>query len=171
MKRILILAFLLATPLWAVEPDEILDDPALEARARVISKGLRCPVCQNESIDESHAALARDLRLLVRERLKAGDRDQEVIAFIVARYGEFVLLRPTATGGNWLLWVAGPAMLLLAMALAVGFVRARGVVAGPVALSEAEEARLQEILQDEAWRDPSGLYGAKSQKKESGDDL
>lgn len=82
----------------------MLDDPALEARAREISQGLRCLVCRNESIDESHAPLARDLRLLVRERLVAGDTNAETVDFIVARYGEYVLLRPQATGANWLLW-------------------------------------------------------------------
>ncbi|RMD49780.1 MAG: cytochrome c-type biogenesis protein CcmH, partial [Alphaproteobacteria bacterium] len=97
---------------WAVEPDEMLADPALEARARAISKQLRCLVCRNESIDESNAKLARDLRLLVRERLKAGDSDEEVIAYIVDRYGEFVLLKPRARGVNLLLWLAGPLMLL-----------------------------------------------------------
>lgn len=85
----------------------MLDDPALEARAREISQGLRCLVCRNESIDESHAPLARDLRLLVRERLVAGDTNAETVDFIVARYGEYVLLRPQATGANWLLWGQG----------------------------------------------------------------
>lgn len=109
----------LAFSLWigcayAVEPDEILSDPALEARARVISKDLRCLVCQNESIDESNASLARDLRLLVRERLVMGESNEEVLDFVVTRYGEFALLRPQTKGSNVILWVAGPVMLLLA---------------------------------------------------------
>ena len=94
MKRLLMLLIFCASPLWAVQPDEILDDPALEARARALSQGLRCLVCRNESIDESNASLARDLRLLVRERLVAGDSDEEAVNFIVDRYGEYVLLNP-----------------------------------------------------------------------------
>jgi cytochrome c-type biogenesis protein CcmH len=96
----------------AVQPDEVLPDPALEARARAISEGLRCLVCQNQSIDDSEAPLAKDLRLLVRERLKAGDSDQEIVDFIVARYGEFVLYKPRIEATTWLLWF-GPALLLL----------------------------------------------------------
>lgn len=139
-----------ATPAWAVLPDEVLDDPALEARARELSKGLRCLVCQNESIDESNASLARDLRLLVRERLVAGDTDEEVIDFIVARYGEFVLLNPTTRGANWLLWAAGPAMLLLALGIGVFYVRARAKAPAETesGLTDAEQARLREILKD-----------------------
>ncbi|MFN6978963.1 MAG: cytochrome c-type biogenesis protein CcmH, partial [Gemmobacter sp.] len=101
---------LLAAPAHAVQPDEVLADPALEARARAISTNLRCLVCRNESIDESNAPLARDLRLLVRERLLMGETDAEVLAYIVrgdetfAGYGEYVLLRPTATGSNLILW-------------------------------------------------------------------
>jgi len=113
MKTFLFSVLLLfASPAFAVQPDEVLDDPVLELRARELSKGLRCLVCQNESIDESHAELARDLRLLVRARLVAGDTDEEAIDFIVDRYGEYVLLRPTVTGANWLLWAAGPLMLI-----------------------------------------------------------
>ena len=102
MKRIYIIlcAVLVATGAFAVQPDEILADPALETRAREISKDLRCLVCQNESIDDSNASLARDLRLIVRERLVAGDSDQEVKDFIVDRYGEFALLRPKTSGAN-----------------------------------------------------------------------
>src|SRR5215469_11170081 len=105
---------LLATgPVSAVEPDEILSDPSLEARARALSHNLRCMVCQNQSIDDSNAPLARDLRLLVRERLKAGDDDNQVIDFLVARYGEFVLLRPRLAWHTAILWGA-PAFLLVA---------------------------------------------------------
>ncbi|XDB00222.1 cytochrome c-type biogenesis protein [Sulfitobacter sp. LCG007] len=144
------LCLLLAFPVQAVQPDEILDDPALEARARDISKGLRCLVCRNESIDESNASLARDLRILVRERLVAGDSDSEAVDFIVSRYGEYVLLTPTVTGANWLLWGAGPLMLVLAGGIALIYVRRR-TAAPPLqeaALSGAEEARLREILKD-----------------------
>ncbi|WP_299876141.1 cytochrome c-type biogenesis protein [uncultured Sulfitobacter sp.] len=139
---------LLATPLAAVQPDEILDDPVLEERARELSKGLRCLVCRNESIDESDASLARDLRLLVRERLVAGDTDDEAVEFIVARYGEFVLLNPTVSGANWLLWGAGPLMLLLAggggLVYLRGRARAKPVTEAP--LSAEEQARLDDIL-------------------------
>jgi cytochrome c-type biogenesis protein CcmH len=153
--RTLAAATVLALGLWsgagpaaAVQPDEILPDPALEARAREISAGLRCLVCRNESIDESNADLARDLRLLVRERLLAGDSDAEVVAFVVDRYGEYVLLRPTARGANLLLWIAGPAMLAAALAAATLYVRRRRAAPEPEAapLSEAEKARLEEIL-------------------------
>ena len=135
MKRLLLILALIATPVWAVQPDEILADPVLEDRARELSKELRCLVCQIESIDESNASLARDLRILVRERRVAGDSDEEVIAFIVARYGEFVLLRPTLTGGNWLLGAAGPIMLSLAAGIAVVFIRGRAQASAPEGLS------------------------------------
>ncbi|MDW4548911.1 cytochrome c-type biogenesis protein [Defluviimonas sp. D31] len=148
MRRFLLLLALLATPVYAVQPDEILDDPALEARARDLSQGLRCLVCRNENIDESNAGLARDLRLLVRERLAAGDSDDEVIAYLVDRYGEYVLLKPTASGENLILWIAGPAMLLVALGTAVVYLRRRKPVAEAAAdpLSEAEQKRLKEIL-------------------------
>src|SRR5580698_1998776 len=98
---------------WAVQPDEMLPDPVLEARARALSKELRCMVCQNESIDDSEAPLAHDLRVLVRERLKAGDTDQQVLDFLVARYGEFVLLRPPLSWHTVVLWGLPPAALLI----------------------------------------------------------
>ncbi|MFK7835093.1 MAG: cytochrome c-type biogenesis protein CcmH [Sulfitobacter sp.] len=148
MKRLALILMLLATPLLAVQPDEILDDPVLEERARELSKGLRCLVCQNESIDESEATLARDLRLLVRERLVAGDSDREALDFIVARYGEFVLLNPPVKGANWLLWGAGPLMLLLAGGVGLSYLRARARASAPqeVPLSVEEQARLDDIL-------------------------
>ncbi|MGJ8545179.1 MAG: cytochrome c-type biogenesis protein [Sulfitobacter sp.] len=145
------LAVMLALPVFAVEPDEVLSDPALEARAREISKGLRCLVCQNESIDESNASLARDLRILLRERLVAGDSDTQAVAYIVDRYGEFVLLNPSLKGANWLLWLAGPGMLILAGGVAFAYTRRRslaGAEAEAPSLSPEEEARLQEILKD-----------------------
>lgn len=140
----------LATPALAVEPDEILEDPALEARARGLSKGLRCLVCRNESIDESNADLARDLRLLVRERLLAGDTDDQALDFIVARYGEFVLLNPRTGGSNWLLWAAGPAMLLVAGGVSAAFLRRRARRAddAPAPLSAQERTRLKEMLDE-----------------------
>ncbi|MGI1661277.1 cytochrome c-type biogenesis protein [Palleronia sp. KMU-117] len=149
MKRLALCLMLLAAPALAVQPDEILNDPALEARARDISSGLRCLVCRNESIDESNADLARDLRLLVRERLVAGDSDVEVVDFVVDRYGEYVLLRPTATGSNLILWVAGPAMLVAGMGIAAVYLRRRERAATNAAdLTEAERTRLAEILKD-----------------------
>jgi cytochrome c-type biogenesis protein CcmH len=138
---------LLATSAGAVQPDEVLDDPALETRARELSEGLRCLVCRNESIDESSAPLARDLRLLVRERLVAGDSDAEVIDYVVERYGEFVLLNPPATGSTLLLWGAPLALLLLGGGIAVAHVT-RQRAAPPEALSEAEKARLRDLLEE-----------------------
>ena len=144
MRRLLFAILLsVASAAAAVEPDEVLDDPALEARARDISQGLRCTVCQNESIDESVAPVARDLRLLVRERLLAGDSDAEVMDFVVARYGEYVLLRPTTRGTNLLLWLLGPAALLLAI---VGVFSGRRQPEEDKPLSAEEEAALAEIL-------------------------
>lgn len=148
MRRLVLLFCLLAAPVFAVEPDEILDDPVLEARARALSKGLRCLVCRNESIDESNADLARELRLLVRERLVEGDSDAQAMAYIVDRYGEFVLLKPTATGANLVLWVAGPTMLVIALGIGALYVRRQSRPQQPAALSEAETARLNEILKD-----------------------
>ncbi len=144
------LTSLSAGPALAVQPDEILSDPALEARARELSKGLRCLVCRNENIDESNADLARDLRVLVRERLVAGDSDEEVIAFLVDRYGEYVLLSPTTSGANLLLWIAGPAMLVAGAGIAGLYLRRRGAAAAarPDALSEAERSRLAELMKD-----------------------
>ncbi len=149
MKRLLLIVLLLASPVWAVEPDEVLDDPVLEERARDISAGLRCLVCRNESIDESHAELARDLRLLVRERLVAGDEDTEVVSYIVERYGEYVLLRPNLEGANLLLWLAGPAMALFGLLMAILFIRGQSSQRRtPDGLSEAEKERVAELMKD-----------------------
>lgn len=142
---------LLAGEAGAVLPDEILDDPALETRAREISKGLRCLVCQNQSIDDSEAPLARDLRVLVRERLVAGDSDDETRRFIVARYGDFVLLKPPLRPSTFLLWV-GPALLLLLAALtAILFYRRRAKLPAlaEAPLNETERRRLQTLLDEE----------------------
>ena len=145
MRRLVLILCVIAAPLWAVQPDEMLDDPALEARARAISADLRCPVCQNESIDESNASLARDLRVLLRERLVAGDSDDEVKDFLVARYGEFVLLTPRMDGINLVLWLAAPVLLLLALGVGWGVIR-RKPVAVPEGLSAEEQDELDRIL-------------------------
>ncbi|MCJ8139729.1 cytochrome c-type biogenesis protein [Falsirhodobacter halotolerans] len=145
MKWVL-LALMLATPAWAVQPDEVLADPALEARARDISQNLRCPVCRNENIDDSNATIARDLRLLVRERLVAGDTDAQAVAFITDRYGEYVLLNPPARGSTLVLWAAGPAALLLGGAGAALYLRRRRGGALDTPLTEAERARLKDLL-------------------------
>jgi cytochrome c-type biogenesis protein CcmH len=131
----------------AVQPDEVLDDPALEDRARDLSAGLRCLVCQNQSIDDSDAPLAKDLRVLVRERLKAGDSDKEIIEFVVARYGEFVLLKPRFTPHTWILWLATPLVLLAALAAIVLAYRRRKAAAGaPKPLSANEKRRLERLV-------------------------
>lgn len=150
IRYVAIVLLLWATAALAVQPDEVLDDPALEARARDLSKDLRCLVCRNESIDESNADLARDLRLLVRERLVAGDSDDQVIDFVVDRYGEYVLLKPTTSGGNWLLWAAGPLMLVLAGGIGVIYLRKRADAPRlqEAALNDEEQERLRRILDE-----------------------
>lgn len=149
-RLLLILCLLIAEPVLAVQPDEILDDTVLEERARDISGGLRCLVCRNESIDESNADLARDMRLLVRERLVAGDSNTEVVDFIVDRYGEYVLLNPTTAGSNILLWLAGPVMLGAGLLMAGIYLRGRAKTPEPdvTRLTEAEQTRLRDILKD-----------------------
>ncbi len=149
MWRVLILC-LWVTPALAVQPNEVLDDPELEQRAREISKELRCLVCQNESIDDSNATLARDLRLLVRERLVAGDSDKATVEYIVDRYGEFVLLRPLIGGKNLILWLAAPVLLGLGLIGAVMMIRnrAKATDVRPHELSESEKARLKDLLDD-----------------------
>jgi cytochrome c-type biogenesis protein CcmH len=137
---------LMATPVLAVQPDEILSDPALEARARAISHDIRCPVCQGETIDDSNAPIARDLRIIIRERLVAGDSDQAVVDYIVARYGEGVLFNPPPQGVNLVLWLAGPALLLAGIGVAALAGRRR--VAPEVVLSADDEARVREILNE-----------------------
>ncbi|WP_375262416.1 cytochrome c-type biogenesis protein CcmH [Palleronia sp.] len=150
MKGLLLILALLAGPAFAVQPDEVLDDPVLEERARELSQGLRCLVCRNENIDESNADLARDLRLAVRERLVAGDTNDEVIAYLVDRYGEYVLLRPTVSGANLILWLAGPAMLLGGAAIAVVALRRKPDAAKrrDATLSPEEQARLDALLKE-----------------------
>ncbi|WP_072394410.1 cytochrome c-type biogenesis protein [Hyphomicrobium sp. CS1BSMeth3] len=149
--RTLLLLSLLLLPgaAHAVQPNEVLKDPALEARARALSAQLRCLVCQNQSIDDSDAPLAKDLRLLVRERLVAGDSDQEVTRFLVARYGEFVLLRPPLSGNTLLLWLT-PLLLLAAAAGGIGWrlAAARKVRAPPAPLTADEQRRLAGLLKE-----------------------
>ncbi len=144
---LVIVALLPGNPAYAVNPDEVLNDPQLEKRAREISTELRCMVCQNQSIDDSDADLARDLRILVRERLKAGDSDHQVLDFLVARYGEFVLLKPRFSTGTLLLWGTPIALLLvggIVLVLSVGKRRKNK----PQPLSTDEQAALAKILND-----------------------
>lgn len=146
---ILALALTLAAPAFAVQPDEMLADPALEARAREISRELRCPVCQGENIDDSNAQISRDLRVLVRERLLAGDTNDQVIDYVVDRYGEFVLFNPRARGVNLALWLAGPVLLLAGIGIAGVTLRNRNRAARPdPGLTEAEQARLKDLLKE-----------------------
>ncbi|MGA7457621.1 MAG: cytochrome c-type biogenesis protein [Methyloceanibacter sp.] len=141
------LCVLLASGANAVQPDEVLPDPALEARARAISEGLRCLVCQNQSIDDSDAPLAKDLRLLVRERLKQGDSDQQVVDFIVARYGEFVLLKPKFSSHTLLLWLATPAVFAAALLLIwLAYRRRQSAAHAEPKLSVNEKRRLKRLL-------------------------
>ncbi|MGD1923833.1 MAG: cytochrome c-type biogenesis protein CcmH [Paracoccaceae bacterium] len=144
---VLSLALFLAAPTYAVQPDEILEDPALEERAREISKELRCLVCRNESIDDSSASLARDLRLLVRERLLEGDTDAQVKTYLVDRYGEFVLLKPIFSMANAALWIAGPFLFVIGLIVSLYYIRARRPET-PQTLSEEERAELDRILKD-----------------------
>jgi cytochrome c-type biogenesis protein CcmH len=139
---------LLASPAWAVLPNEQLSDPALEARARAISTQLRCVVCQNQTIDDSDADLAHDLRVLLRQRLKAGDTDQQAIAFLVNRYGDYVLLKPPFEAETLLLWL-GPLLALLAGGVGVGVYLRRRCDIPPVTFSPQEQARLATLLKDD----------------------
>ena len=153
MTRLAALIFLIISFAWtahAVEPDEILADPALEARARALTQELRCVVCQNQSVDDSDAPLARDIRVLVRERIKAGDSDDDVRAFMIERYGKFVLLRPPVEGDTLPLWLAPLAIVALGALAAWAYLRslARQPATAP-ALSDAEEEAVRRKL-DEA---------------------
>ncbi len=154
--RILILGLSLASsavPVFAVQPDEVLPDPALEGRARTLSRELRCMVCQNQSIDDSEAPLARDLRILVRERLKAGDTDQQVLNYLVARYGEFVLLNPRFNLHNLLLWLVTPGVLaaggiaLFVMARRRNSIRPEVTADRNAELSPDQKAKLAQLVQ------------------------
>ena len=140
----LMMVLAVAMPALAVQPDEILSDPALEGRARMLSKELRCMVCQNQSIDDSDAPLARDLRLLVRDRLKAGDSDAEVLHFLTGRYGDFVLLKPPFNWRTFLLWF-GPVVLLAVGILSLLLAARRRSQAPEARLTPAEEQRLAQL--------------------------
>ncbi|MCZ4271136.1 cytochrome c-type biogenesis protein [Maritalea porphyrae] len=154
----LMLFLALLTPSLAVNPDEILDNPVLEQRARSISAGLRCLVCQNQSIDDSDADLAKDLRIVVRERLVAGDSDSEIMEFVVARYGEFVLLKPVFAGHNLVLWLTAPILFLIGAIALFSVLRNRQPK--PNALSPQEEAALAQLLKSAA-DDEGGTDGEK----------
>jgi cytochrome c-type biogenesis protein CcmH len=145
----LLIALVSSSPVWAVQPDEMLSDPTLEARARALSKNLRCMVCQNESIDDSEAPLAHDLRVLVRDRLKAGDSDAQVVDFLVVRYGEFVLLKPRLSWHTAALWGLPPGLLIVGAVMIIVVERRRKSMqpgAETANLSAAEEARLAELM-------------------------
>ena len=144
LTLILLLAYL-ALPAFAVQPDEMLKDPKLEARARHLSQELRCMVCQNQSIDDSEAPLAHDLRLLVRDRLTKGDTDREVLDFLVARYGDFVLLKPPLQWDTLMLWSLPPVALVAGLIALVVAARRRSVPPTP-ALSADEERRLADLI-------------------------
>ena len=153
MKTFLFFIFLSCFPLmsFGVEPSEVLDDPILEERARDISKDLRCLVCQNESIDDSEAILAKDLRVLVRERLLAGDSNDQVLQFIVDRYGEFALLRPKSNGSNLILWFSGPVMFLIALIISFLFIKSNinSSRARFKSLTNDEKSELNKIVNEE----------------------
>ena len=146
MASALWLALALAAPAHAVEPEEMLKDPVLEARARTVSTELRCLVCQNESIDESHAPLAHDIRVLVRQRLEAGDTNKQVIDYLVGRYGQFILLKPPFEAQTLLLW-GTPLLVIVAGGLAIAFAARRRPTRDPARpLSETERRKLDELL-------------------------
>ena len=156
----LALVFAWPPPAWAVNPDEVLSDPVMENRAREISRGLRCLVCQNQSIDDSDADLAKDLRIIVRERLTAGDSDAQVVDFVVSRYGDYVLLKPPFKLATLVLWL-GPAAIAGGGLIAVLiFLRRRrtgesavqpaAVLTRPPPLSDEENRRIEELLKDDA---------------------
>lgn len=150
MIRALVIWLLLATPAWALDPTEMLPDPQLEERARELDHALRCVVCQSESVASSNANWAQDARRTVRELVAEGQSDAQVLDFFVERYGEFVLMTPRATGSNWLLWAAGPLMLVLALIGGLFYLRGRNSARAPQeeALSSEEAARLKEILKE-----------------------
>ena len=153
MRRIaaaIVLAFAMAAPALAVTPDEMLRDPAQEARARGLSTGLRCMVCQNQSIDDSDADLAHDIRVLLRERIAAGDSDDAVIKFLVARYGDFILLKPPVNAQTILLWVVPFGTLALgAIAVLLASRRRRATAPQPAGLTDDERQKLSRLLADE----------------------
>jgi len=150
MRRLGLTLVFLASPAFALDPSEMLPDPDLEARARALDHALRCVKCQSESLASSNADWARDARREVREQISGGASDAEVVAWFRERYGDFVMMRPDATGANLVLWVAGPAMLLLAGGIGAGYVmrRRRAEPRTEEALSSEDEARLAELLRE-----------------------
>jgi len=146
----LLLGLLAGSPAWAVNPDEMLPDPGQEARARALGQGLRCLVCQNESIDESEADIARDLRQIVREQIRAGQSDEQVERFLVERYGDYVLLKPPFKSTTLVLWLGPPLLLLLGAGTAALFYRRRraGTAPAEAPLSPEEQRRLDRVLKE-----------------------
>ncbi len=149
LRALLLVLTIWSAPAWAVNPDERMSDPGLEARARALSKELRCMVCQNESIDDSNADLAHDLRVIVRQRLAAGDSDQQVLDYMRARYGDFVLLKPPVESATWLLWFGPFGVLFLGGGAVFLAARERRTMSAPPPLSDDEAGRLQELLKAE----------------------
>lgn len=146
LALLVVLAAMPAPPAFAVQPDEILSDPALEARAREISRDLRCVVCRNQSIDDSNAGIARDMRIILRERLIAGDTNDQAVAFMVDRYGTFILLEPPVAPMTWLLW-GGPALLLLVAVFGFSRLWTRPAAAAELSrLDEDDRARARDLL-------------------------
>ena len=163
---LLVVLLLACGPGHAVEPSEMLKDPALEARAREIGRALRCVVCQNQSVDDSAAEVAQDMRRAVRERLVAGDSDAQVMDYMVARYGDYVLLKPPFKADTWLLWLGGPLVLLVAGgALLIVARRRRPVEATPTPLTDEERARVDELLQPVAPSEAEGPLLQASDKR------
>lgn len=150
MRRLVVIFLLLASSVWAVEPEEMLADPVLEERAQGLDRALRCVQCRSEAIASSNAAWASDARIMVRELLSEGATDDEVKAFFVTRYGEVVLMQPNGQGGNLVLWAAGPLMLLLAALMGWLYVRgrSRATTVQETALSEQEQGRVRQIMEE-----------------------
>jgi len=148
-RAALVLVLVLSSAALAVNPDEILPDPAQEARARAVGRDLRCLVCQNQSIDDSDAGLARDLRIIVRERIKAGDSDSQIKDYLVGRYGDFVLLNPPFKPATWLLWLGPLLLAAIAAMVALAFYRRAGQRAPERPLSEAETKALEALIKDQ----------------------
>lgn len=149
MLRPLLIALFLATPALAINPGEMFEDPAKEARAREIGRELRCMVCQNQSIFDSNAGLAKDLRVLVRERMEAGDTDQEVLTYVAERYGDYVLLEPTKSAKNAVLWLTPAAALILGLLGFTLYIRRRQEPQAVAVMSDEDRAAARKLLQDQ----------------------
>jgi len=148
MIRLALLLWLVSVPALAVEPGEMLPNPVMEERAQALGHEVRCLVCRTESVEESNAEFARDVRLVIRERIAAGDSDSEVMAFLVERFGDYIRLRPRFGGSTLMLWLAGPILLLLGAAIAVGFVL-RGRNDALAALSDEEDAEISRLMAED----------------------